>query len=336
MESRKVQLSGGSSHIITLPKKWINEQGIVPGDQLNVLVRNDGSLHITSRNSGKRSDFSTRIVERPGHIDLLFRQLVGAYVAGCTSILIVGNPDLSPEAQRQIRKWTRTVIGVEVVEEDKLHVLLKDVLQVTDLPPQQAVQRMYSLVHSMIGDMFTAVKKWDVELAKEVQDRDEEIDRLYWFLEKQYNILSGDGLHSEVLEDGQADLFYNFLVGRVLERIADHTANVFSFMEQLEENKPEAKLLKNISASSDMALSLLDQAYASFIDSKERMASQMVDSYSELRTLYNKGISVSLKLEANSAVSLSNILEAVRRIGKYSTDIAELAINRVAASERSN
>ncbi|MGC1120731.1 MAG: AbrB/MazE/SpoVT family DNA-binding domain-containing protein [Candidatus Methanofastidiosia archaeon] len=52
MEIRKVQVAGGSSLVITLPKEWVNSLNIQKNDPLGLIVQPDGTLLITSRTTG--------------------------------------------------------------------------------------------------------------------------------------------------------------------------------------------------------------------------------------------------------------------------------------------
>jgi phosphate uptake regulator len=49
MEIRRVQLTGGSSYIITLPKEWINSVHIKKNDPLGMHIQSDGTLLITPK-----------------------------------------------------------------------------------------------------------------------------------------------------------------------------------------------------------------------------------------------------------------------------------------------
>jgi len=47
IETRKVQKTGGSSYIISLPKVWIDKHGVKKNDTLGILSQPDGNLLIT-------------------------------------------------------------------------------------------------------------------------------------------------------------------------------------------------------------------------------------------------------------------------------------------------
>ncbi|MEA3560036.1 MAG: phosphate uptake regulator PhoU, partial [Candidatus Thermoplasmatota archaeon] len=54
MEIRRVQITGGSSFTICLPKEWVRSQKIEKNSPVGLNVRSDGSLLIDSHiNRGK-------------------------------------------------------------------------------------------------------------------------------------------------------------------------------------------------------------------------------------------------------------------------------------------
>ena len=47
MEIRKIQVTGGSSYVLSLPKSWIRERNIQKNDPIGVVSQADGTLLIT-------------------------------------------------------------------------------------------------------------------------------------------------------------------------------------------------------------------------------------------------------------------------------------------------
>ena len=81
METRKVQQTGGSSFIISLPKEWIAKNKIKPKDTLGILSQPDGNLLITpninSEEYVKSKIFDVDHITDPNY---LFRVLIGMYI----------------------------------------------------------------------------------------------------------------------------------------------------------------------------------------------------------------------------------------------------------------
>ena len=51
---RKIQFTGKSSYIVSLPKEWIKDQGIKQGDQVSVVRQGSSVIEIKPINFGRR------------------------------------------------------------------------------------------------------------------------------------------------------------------------------------------------------------------------------------------------------------------------------------------
>ena len=49
MEIRRIQMTGGSSYIVTLPKEWIKSLNIKKNDQIGLITQSDGTLLVTPK-----------------------------------------------------------------------------------------------------------------------------------------------------------------------------------------------------------------------------------------------------------------------------------------------
>ena len=54
-ETRKIQFTGKSTYIISLPKQWITDLGLKQGDQVSVDRKGISSLHVTPYNTRKKT-----------------------------------------------------------------------------------------------------------------------------------------------------------------------------------------------------------------------------------------------------------------------------------------
>ena len=83
METRKVQMTGGSSYVITLPKEWITGLKIKKNDPLGVEVQPDGTLIITPKTTTEQVQTTKEIkIDEIDDPKYLFRQLIGTYIRG--------------------------------------------------------------------------------------------------------------------------------------------------------------------------------------------------------------------------------------------------------------
>ena len=126
MEIRKVQITGGSSYVVTLPKDWAQSHKIKKNDPLGMIVQGDGTLLVTK-------DIHEKPIQRTKRIDVtaihdptyLFRLLIGTYIAGFTTIEVFSKTRLPPSIGMIVRDFTQMTIGPEVVEETDNQIILK-------------------------------------------------------------------------------------------------------------------------------------------------------------------------------------------------------------------
>src|SRR5271169_1448623 len=127
MEGRKLQLAGGSTYVISLPKRWVTHAGLKAGDTLFVDTEADGAISVRSQAATKpavrRKVFEEKGEEAREH---LLRKLIGAYISGYGLIEIRFTGDRGPFVRRVARDFCRLVVGPEVVEESQNALTIQD------------------------------------------------------------------------------------------------------------------------------------------------------------------------------------------------------------------
>ncbi len=186
---------------------------------------------------------------------------------------------------------------------------------------------MHLIVDSMHRDAIIAFDDGDLDLAQDVIDRDQDVDRLYWMTVKQYNLIQKDRSLAERIGVDIYESMSLMLVARMMERIGDHAEKIAKHAITQAEKKPTERDLGAIIKMSNEALDILTKSVESFflrdiaasnetIDRAEGLAHQAEMLIPELQAQTNKG-----------AVTKTSVLDSVIRTIMYSTDIAELAIN---------
>ena len=326
MEIRKVQITGGSSFVITLPKEWIKSLNIKKNDSLGLIVQKDGTLLVTTdKVTEKKRKQKEFIVESDTDKTYLFRLLVGAYVMGYSDIAIRSNETMPPQIREAIRMFTQIAIGPEIVDEEPNLFVVKDLLSPMEMPFEKTVKRMYFLVESMHKDAIKSLKTNNKELAQNVVSRDFEVDRLYWLATHQYNVILTDILLSKKMGLSQEEASYFFLISRVLERIGDHASilgeNVLKVIGKL---NPD--IIQDIESASALALDILSKSFESHFKKNIKKANDNIDAVDKLlekcEEINNKVLNLGIE-----AIPVVYIVESIRRTGEYSGDISELTIN---------
>jgi phosphate uptake regulator len=328
MEMRKVQVTGGSTFIVSLPKRWVNEVGIKPNDTVGIVPQADGTLILTPRLSTaeepRRKVFHLK--KEPGEKELL-RWLIGAYVTGYDIIEVHQRPRLSTPVREVVRKFISLTIGPEIIHEDIDDIKTRDLLSPSDLPFRTSIQRMYRLVSAMHKEACMACVGLDEAIAHDVILRDTEVDRLDWLVARQYNLLLRDPSMVERMGIPREHAVNFMLISRILERIGDHSYRMANQVEDLKAAKAKKKDLRPISEFSDRIVPCLDDVISALFERNGELAHESMERANEiLKDLRAFGGKVA-HLPADLSLPLSTIVDSLDRTAHYTKDIGELVIN---------
>lgn len=328
MESRKVQKTGTSTITVSLPKDWVSTNHIKAGDQVNLEIMPDGSLTIDPRERKKgEPQRKIVIIGKEETVEHLIRKLIGAYLAGFTIIEVRSKERMDLDTKHAVKEFTRLMIGPEVIEETANTIVLHDLSDPVELPQKKCVRRMHIIVDSMHRDAMTAYIEKDNELAEDVIDRDQDVDRLYWMTVKQFNLIQKDRSLAEKVGVNIFESMSLMLVARMMERIGDHAEKIAKNAIAQEEAKYTERDLKALSDISHEALEVLKKSVETFFLRDVPGANDIIDRAEELA--HRAGALLPDRPAHNSkgAVTMTSVLDSVIRTIMYSTDIAELAIN---------
>jgi phosphate uptake regulator len=330
VEFRKVQVTGGNSFVVSLPKSWVIDVGLRPKDAVAVAVQPDASLLIVPRRDIRDASKSEAVLEvTPGlDKDTLLRHFISYYLAGYDTIRIaLGKAD--PALRGFIREGIRRkLVGVEIIEESSVSILTQCLSGYVDLPLKKALERMSIIAAGMLSDSAAALKPGAGGLAQEVIERDDEVDRFYHFLLRQLNIAVRD--RSVIQEIGLAsarDCLGYRLVAKSTERVADHAAAVAAESANLTAlPEPVVAKVQEMTAASRKVFESSIQALLR-LDTK--LAEQAISKTKEVVQMEAK-ISrevLAPRMNGSQVASLKLTLESIRRAAEYGSDIAEIAID---------
>lgn len=332
MEARKVQLTGGSTYTVSLPKAWAREMKLEAGDL--VFFERAGDLLILRRDPAERPERRTKVLqaekgEAPEHI---LRKLIGAYVTGYQFIeLRFGSADAAA-ARSVARRFSRMVIGAEIVEDTGSRVLIQDLANPMELAPDKCLRRMYLTARSMVEDSVAALREGDPQRAADVPPRDQDVDRLYWMVAKQYHLAVTDPGYL-VAYTLRGKLHHFRTVAKLLERIGDHAEKIAGAVLDLSENGLAAELVARLDTAARQSLEILDKAFAALMGEDLEMANEALDRGDDLQGTM-EGISQEMSDAAQvRLLPLATVIDSIGRVGSYAADIAEVAINNVVARE---
>ena len=334
MEIRRVQVTGGASFVVTLPKDWAEAQKIGKNDPVGLIVQPDGTLLITKK-------ITEDPVQRIKEIDsstlsdpaFLFRMLIGAYITGFTVIRITTKQRFPPFVRTVVRDFTRMTIGQEVVEETGTAITIKDLLNPSEMPFDNTIKRMYVIIRTMHEDAVVALESHNRTLAMDVINRDEDVDRLNWLIARQTNmILQNTSLSRKMgISPGMAMNYY--MLSRIIERIADHAVRIAEHSLPILDVDFDRKFMSAIRKASALSLEIFDRSIVSFFNADMKEAHRNIESITALETICGDINNMVLKQDTLIALNMAYISESIRRAGEYAGDISETVINLLVEDE---
>lgn len=332
MEARKVQMTGGATYTVSLPKPWALEMKLKPGKMV-FFERVGDALVLQAQRAGGREP-RTRALEVQGgeRREHVLRKLIGAYVTGYQFIELRFGSRQAAMARKVAREFTRMVIGAEVVEETGGRVLVQDLANPMELSADKCLRRMYMTVRAMAEDSIAALREGDLRRAQDVPPRDQDVDRLYWMVAKQYHLAVTDPGYMSAY--GLREKLHHFsTVGKLLERIGDHAEKIALAVTQLEGRTPEGVFLEGVEEAMGGALEILERAFTALMADDLDQANEALDAWQALNQKL-EGLSQEVgTVKGAPVLPLATVVDSLSRIGGYASDIAEVAINEVISQE---
>lgn len=327
METRKIYVSGGSTYVISLPKKWVTRANLKAGDSL-VVTEQGGSLLIETSITEKETKVKEVKISQLSSNEALERLIIAFYLVGYDTIKVkLDRKDHLPY-RKSIRKVLDYLIGIEIVEDTNDAMTLEIMVDYKRMMTAQILQRIYSINRSMLLDLGNAMKTMDIGLVKDVIVREQEIDRLYFLVVRQ---LKSAVEYQQVAEklgiENQRDCLGYRIAVKALERIADHIENMAKSYIQLMEINKDAPMGDFIKLNSSIVMTFEKSVHALFTRNHE-LAEKIFQELKEIKKTHSD-ISNELLQPKNiqSAILQKTMLDSLGRIASYSGDLAEIAIN---------
>jgi len=328
MEGRKLQLAGGSTYLVSLPKRWVLTAGLKAGDTVFLETGNDGSVSVRPR-VAENLEVRRKIFEEhsEGSREHLLRKLLGAYVSGFGLIEIRFPPANASFTRRVAREFCHLVIGPEVIEENRSSLVIQDLSDASDLSVDKCLRRMQLTVRAMLEDAVTSLRTSDPSLARDVDLRGQDVNRLYWMVAKQYHLVQFHPLQS--VPNGAAHPITGYLlIAKLLERIGKHAERIAATYATLTEGKTlDPKLAKDLDDARASVVALLDKAFNALITKDIAGANEAIDARQAHQKLIDSLSHRVATKKGEELLALGDVVNSLGRAAGYAAEIAEQAID---------
>jgi len=323
MDTRKVQRTGKSTFIVSLPKIWATKNGIAAGSIVYINQGDNGALTLSTDRSERDLRVKLDIGEKTG--DDLIRDIIGCYVGGYR-IIEVTSPHMSSAQKKDLHQIVNKLIGPEILEETINKVVIQDLLSSEELQSEKALRRIRTVVKSMIHDSFTSLLNNNQdELAMDVIQRDDDVDRLNLLISRQFTeILRTGSVKQETKNPIHA---FNYMqAASNLERIADHAHRIAQIAREY--NCTLADDLKEELMDMEVQLcGFIDDAISYLLQTNSDKANEMIDLIREIQKSAARITVTSDSLGKSEMLERLVLAASLERMFDYIMNIGELTIN---------
>ncbi len=333
MEIRKIQVTGaGDTRIISLPKDWAERHQLDKGANVIIKELSTGDLIIYPQESIIQPQKRVMSIIESDHVN---RDILAAYLLGSDIITVVSKKGEALVQKSQIRDLSRQLIGLEILGETLESIELHFLIGEEKENPRKYVRRCFSIANQMQNDAITAFLKGDAPLAREVIDRDVEVNRLYFLIVRMLKIMVDDKREESYLK-GPACLDWR-MVATYSEDLGDDSVE---FARKVQQNPNMNKMLSSDTLSkikllSDSTTDLLNQSLENFFDQnvigaellKSKIATQLRNTH--------RGIQDDIsKLDKEVVWQVSSLLNLLNKLHETAIDIGDLVIAKVNDSSK--
>lgn len=324
METRKIQKTGGSTYIISLPKQWADKVGITTGMRVGIRPQPDGNLLI-SPNISERTPKRIVIDVTDLEGDPLEREIIAAYLSG-NDVIELNSPKILADRKKVIRSVCYKLVGTEIVEETSKRVVIQNLLNQSDISVKKTTQRMFLIAGSMFRDSVKALRTSDFDLASDVEQRDDEVDRLFLVISRQFrSVVCGSGFVNE--SDISVDEYHDLrMAATPIERIADHAQKIARLILSKKPRYDDGTL-RIIEEMSRKAERISRQSVDALFSSESGPANKAIEEHADLIRMISDFSNTFRPESVDDPISLRVIIDSIGRVADYSINIAEIAIN---------
>ncbi|ATW88106.1 phosphate uptake regulator [Halohasta litchfieldiae] len=329
METRKVQLSGGTTYTVSLPKAWAQEHGIDAGSVLSLHPNGDGSLLVETRMDRSAIKRTTTVDVATDSETILRHRIRALHAVGFDTVTLVDTTGHSDTRRAVVENTLTELSGFELLSSTDTRLQLTNLIDAENVDIRKSVLRLRLVMLAMHRDAIDAVLSDDTTLSERVIERDNEADKLFAMVTRHFRRALTDLHEVEKLDYGRDELFEYYYASRQFERVADHAVKIARFAADPDATVPPAfaDRLESLAASSrkvvdtagDVILTNagIDAAHLA-LERRSRLSEDLTELDRDLYTHDDPG----------EAYVVGLLLDSIRRSAEYGANIVGIAIQQ--------
>jgi phosphate uptake regulator len=335
-EYRRIQVTGGSTYILSLPKSWVEKHGLGKGSPVYFVENEDSSLCIKSEEIIRPVKIGKAVimVSLNDPPDSVVRRLISAYIIGFNIIQIKSrdkriDTDVKVSVKEIVRK---KLVGTEILSESPLELTLQIILSYSELPINDVIKRMAAMTASMHRNVAHSLSSDDPHLANVVVDMDENVDRLSFYVMRLLSVAIMDERILKVsgIASPRQCLGYRS-IAKSIEHLADHATNIAKNRLTAQFVSISDEILQELDRLSQSAINVFEVTIKALLDEDYYEANNVMHSSEETRGIEDKVIHRIVQLAPVEDIpQLLLIVDSIVKASEYGAEIAEVVQDVIA------
>ena len=336
-EQRKLQVTGGSTFILSLPKDWATRNDLKRGSSMILREEEDGTLSISPTKFGKKEKKDEVYIKaNPNdNPNTTMRTAISAYLNGYNIMHIraQGQKNLSIKTRNYLKNFARNyLVGTEIVTDTQTELTLQVLLNYPELTVHNALSRMAIIASSMQKEALSALSNLDYQSAKAVIETDREVNRFGLYVVRLLKLaVSNPRIVKDIGLNSQRECIGYRLIAKAVERTADHATKIAENTLLLKD-PVNAELVEKINQLSVLANTMFEKSIESLFKQDFNLAENVIEKIEQTHKLEKEAIILAHSVKLEEIVNLRLLIESVRRIAEYASDISEVVLNMTVES----
>jgi phosphate uptake regulator len=335
----------GSSILISLPNEWIKKNSLGKGNSLTIETNIDNTISIydnyqdeeikiefeygqENSNQQSKNDAAEQVEIKDKLIKILLNKIFGAYLLGYNMINIHSKNQISFEDSETIKRATRKLIGLEIVDENSYNIHLQFLIDAKTLNIEKILSMMNSIITGMFKETIRSLSEgFGRDLKKKIDSRDDEIDRQYFLLVRVIRTAIMNKKLAGNLNLSNIDMLDYRIAANYLENAGDLIAELVSYLSELKEKKQIADLIRKTGHSLEEMQHYSIEAFTSTSRDKAFKVNENYEEFKESISELKKHITSDKEIVINDTYSIAmiNSISCLDKIAKCWIDITDLA-----------
>lgn len=328
---RRLQQIKGGSYTTSLPKDWVEQQGLKGGDLLDVHKCLDGALRLYPSSVDNSQKITLNLEEFRRTKDLGY-SIRTYYMQGCDIIYLKSKKIIPEDVKTHIRLLRMELPGFDIIKESAYSLDFQVMIDKKTYTIDSLVSTTSEFADRLHRDAIKSLINCHTGLAEDVVGRVSEALRQYALSVRLISQATQDTPYASAIGsmDCREAVTY-VLFSRDIQRIIYHSSSIANQVITFgQSNIIKKNLADTIKWISTKVLEMQNSASKAFLNKDVELALNAIQLMSEV-SAKDKMFRSNLLVEKNIrlVIGLSKVADDLRRIAGYSVAMADDAMNRI-------